>query len=156
MKPNPLLLIVTLITIAILPTILPNTILPFITNRLLAADLPSITATELDRQFKAQLKQNAPQILLIDVRTDKEYNTGHLPGAIHIPLKTIESGDGIDRIKLQINRPPADKQLILYCHSGRRSAIAIHALQKSGIPATQLIGGIIEWKKQVDPTILIP
>ena len=152
MKLNPLLLITALITIAVLPTIFPNTTLPFITHRLLAADLPSITATELDRQ----LKQNAPQILLIDVRTDEEYNIGHLPGAIHIPLKTIESGDGIDRIKSQLNRPPADKQLILYCHSGRRSAIAIYALQKSGIPATQLTGGIIEWKKQVDPTILIP
>ena len=151
MKPNSLLLITALITLAVLPTILPNTILPFRINRILAADLPSLTATELN----IQLQQTPTQILLIDVRTDEEYNTGHLPGAIHIPLKTIESGNGIDQIKSQLTRPPSNQQLILYCHSGRRSAIAIHALQRSGIPATQLTGGIIEWKKQIDPTLPI-
>ena len=148
MKPL-LLLLTTLITIA-LPTILPN-IPPFITDRIIAADLPSLTATDLN----IQLKQIPTQILLIDVRTDEEYNTGHLPGAIHIPLKTIESGNGIDQIKSQLTRPPANQQIILYYHSGRRSAIAIHALQRSGIPATQLTGGIIEWKKQIDPTLPI-
>ncbi len=127
---------------------IPITDIPIFGDLVLAADLPKITAPEL----KTQLDQHADQTLLIDVRTDDEFQTGHLPGAIHIPLNAIESGNGIKTIRSKLET----KKLIVYCHSGRRSALAILQLQKSSLPATQLTGGIVQWQKQIDPNIAIP
>jgi rhodanese-related sulfurtransferase len=162
MKRLPLILLSLLSTIATATTIvlhpailkplakigIPITEIPLLGDLVLAADLPKITA----QQLKPQLDQNPTQILLIDVRTDDEFQTGHLPGAIHIPLNTIESGAALPQIRSQLG----NKKLIAYCHSGRRSALAISQLQTSGITATHLIGGIVEWKKQIDPNIPIP
>jgi rhodanese-related sulfurtransferase len=126
---------------------IPITNIPFLGDLVLAADLPKLSAAEL----KVQLDEKADQILLIDVRTDEEFKAGHLPGAVHIPLQTIESGEALASIREKLG----DKQLVAYCHSGRRSALAIGHLQTAGIPAIQLTGGIVEWKKQVDPNIVI-
>ncbi len=63
--------------------------------------------------------------LVIDVRSPGEYNSGHLPGALNIPLGELGAG---------IARQVADKNqvLLLHCLSGGRSAIARHQLQQMG------------------------
>ncbi len=126
---------------------IPVTNIPFLGDLVLAADLPKLSATEL----KTQLDGQSDRILLIDVRTDEEFKPGHLPGAVHIPLKTIESGEALASIREKLG----DKKLVVYCHSGRRSALAIGHLQTAGIPASHLTGGIVEWKKQVDPMMVV-
>ena len=61
--------------------------------------------------------------LLIDVREEKEYGDGHIPGAINIPLRTL--ADNLDKV-------PADKPVIVYCASGLRAGTATAALHALG------------------------
>ncbi len=63
--------------------------------------------------------------LLIDVRTDREYADGHLEDAFLIPHPDIVE----QFTKLEIRK---DRQIVLYCRSGRRSAVAETALRKAG------------------------
>jgi len=63
--------------------------------------------------------------LLIDVRTDPEWNEGHLEGAVLIPYDKI--GEGIAKIA-----PDKKTKINLYCRTGRRSGIALETLKKLG------------------------
>jgi len=61
---------------------------------------------------------------VVDVRTAEEFASGHVPGAIHIPY------DEIARRAAEIG--PPSTPVVLYCRTGRRSGIAVEALQKAG------------------------
>ena len=61
--------------------------------------------------------------LLIDVRSAAEYNSGHIPGAVNIPLTTLA---------LHVTDIPADRPVVLYCSTGYRSAMGVMALQLEG------------------------
>jgi rhodanese-related sulfurtransferase len=77
--------------------------------------------------------------IIIDARTQEEYDQGHIPGAILIPEYEIA-----DRAK---NELPDKNQLILvYCRSGRRSKIAAAELVKLGYTNVKEFGGIIDWE----------
>ena len=73
--------------------------------------------------------------ILIDVRTDSEWNEGFIETAIHIPL---------GRILEEIESLTADKEqmIYLYCRSGNRSGKAQKALQRLGYTNAKNIGGI--------------
>ena len=77
-----------------------------------------------------QLEQN-PNALLLDVRTQEEYVSGHLPGAVNLPL------DRLNEIDLDKERP-----VYAYCRSGARSAQACTLLRKLGYQAFNL-GGVL-------------
>lgn len=74
--------------------------------------------------------KNTPDSALIDVRTEQEYASGHVPGSINVPL------DKLGSIAIPKTRP-----LFVYCLSGGRSAQACSALERLGYQATN-IGGI--------------
>ena len=77
--------------------------------------------------------------IIIDARTQSEYDEGHIPGAILIPEYEIA-----DRAE---NELPDKEQLILvYCRSGRRSKIAAEELVKLGYTNVKEFGGIIDWE----------
>ena len=76
---------------------------------------------------------------LLDVRTDKEYRQGHIPGSIHVPLEEI----GARAKKLR-----KDKDIIVYCQSGNRSIWAIKRLMGMGFTNLEhLKGGYHAWKR---------
>ena len=76
--------------------------------------------------------------IIIDARTQEEYDGGHIPGAILIPEYEIA-----DRAE---NEFPDKNQLILvYCRSGRRSKLASAQLAKMGYTNVKEFGGIIDW-----------
>lgn len=80
-------------------------------------------------QETASGKQNTETVaeqnfVYIDVRTDEEWSEGHVDGAIHVTLADVEAG--------KTEMLPKDKELRVYCRSGRRSAQAIEALKKQG------------------------
>ena len=83
-----------------------------------AANNENTTATQ---NISNSVEQN---FVYVDVRTDEEWNEGHVDGAIHVTLADVEAG------KTEIL--PKDKELRVYCRSGRRSAQAIEALKKQG------------------------
>ena len=77
--------------------------------------------------------------IIIDARTQEEYDQGHIPGAILIPEYEIA-----DRAEKEL---PDKAQLILvYCRSGRRSKIAAEELVKLGYTNVKEFGGIIDWE----------
>ena len=80
--------------------------------------------------------------IIIDARTQEEYDEGHIPGAILIPEYEIA-----DRAETEL----LDKnQLILvYCRSGRRSKIAAEELVKLGYTNVKEFGGIIDWEYDI-------
>lgn len=63
------------------------------------------------------------QALLVDVREPKEYASGHIKGAINLPLRNLT--DNLDRI-------PKNRPVILYCSTGYRTAMGVMALQMLG------------------------
>jgi phage shock protein E len=71
---------------------------------------------------------------LLDVRSPLEFESEHVPGAINIPLDTIESN-----IKKITSLP---KPILIYCLSGGRSGVATSILQQNGIAETYNGGGI--------------
>jgi len=79
--------------------------------------------------FKELLTQGAQ---LIDVRTPNEFKTGHLKGALNIPLQTLQS---------HFSKIKKDKPVITYCASGMRSAAAKNMLQAKGFGEVYNGGG---------------
>jgi rhodanese-related sulfurtransferase len=81
---------------------------------------------------------------LVDVRSQGEFQSGHLPGAIHIPL---------DEVPAKVKEIAALPQpIILYCHSGHRSEIAADYLQQHGVEEAFNGGGIFQLMHFVPPT----
>ena len=77
--------------------------------------------------------------IIIDARTQEEYDEGHIPGAILIPEYEIA-----DRAEKEL--PDKDQLILVYCRSGRRSKIAAEELVKLGYTNVKEFGGIIDWK----------
>ncbi len=73
-------------------------------------------------ELQAKLEQGA---LVVDVRTHAEFAGGHYEGAINIPLSAIDAS--LDRFGVDKSKP-----VILYCHSGARSASAKRILEQAG------------------------
>lgn len=88
------------------------------------------------------LMESESNYIIIDARTEEEYNEGHIPGAILIPEHEIA-----ERAEREL---PNKKQLILvYCRSGRRSKIAAEELVKLGYTNVKEFGGIIDWEYDI-------
>jgi rhodanese-related sulfurtransferase len=78
-------------------------------------------------------------MVLLDVRPDKEYEQGHIPGAVHVPLTDI--GSKVKKLK-------KDKELVVYCRSGNQSIWAIKRLMGMGYKNLyNLKGGYRAWKR---------
>ena len=88
---------------------------------------------------KLKTEQN---IGVIDVRTTNEYNgpKGHIPGSLSIPLSNISNQ--LDEIKSK-----KFDELYVICLSGARSASALSVLNKNGIKAQNVKGGMMAWNR---------
>jgi rhodanese-related sulfurtransferase len=83
---------------------------------------------------------------LVDTREDREWDRGHLPGAIHL-------GKGIIERDIEIAIPDRTAKIVLYCGGGFRSALAADNLQKMGYTnAISMDGGWREWTEAGYPT----
>ncbi len=90
-----------------------------------------------------KIMDSGEEYVLIDVREQDEFDAGHIPGAILIPYTEIEN-------KAEEMLPDKDKQILVYCRSGRRSKIAAEALSKLGYTNIKEFGGIIDWPYEVE------
>ena len=78
-------------------------------------------------------------IIVLDVREDHEWVAGHAPGAIHVPL-----GHLAERWA-DVAEAVGERQLLVVCHVGQRSAAATAALTAAGLDAVNLAGGMQQW-----------
>jgi len=82
---------------------------------------------------------NLEEIILLDVRTEGEYNAEYIPGAINIPLSDLEN---------RIDELDSSKAIIVYCQSGGRSRAASETLAQRGFIVYNMEGGINAWKEK--------
>jgi len=107
-----------------------------------AAAGSTITATELRDWLDADRR-----IELVDVREPAEYEIVKIPGSVLIPKGDILSGAALSRL-------PQDRQVVLYCKSGVRSAEALAAVKQAGFAdAVHVQGGVTAWATQVDHSL---
>jgi len=76
---------------------------------------------------------------LVDVRTDKEWKTDHIAGAVHIPLDMLDRSFG---------RLRTSDHIVTICHSGMRSAVAARTLRRNGWNAVTVRGGMMAWRRK--------
>lgn len=102
----------------------------------LTLNVPAIAAPAVEQVTVAQVSQRLadPQVLVVDVRSAAEYGAGHVPGAINIPHAAIVGDAGL----LEAYR---DRDLIVYCQSGRRAGMALEALKKAGYDRLSYMDG---------------
>jgi adenylyltransferase/sulfurtransferase len=102
----------------------------------------TITARELKDWMDAD-----KSIELVDVREPAEWEIVRIPGARLVPKGEILDGSALAGL-------PQDRQLVLYCKSGVRSAEALAAVKAAGFrDAVHVQGGVVAWVKQVDPAL---
>jgi rhodanese-related sulfurtransferase len=89
----------------------------------------------------AEKIQSNRGVFLLDVRTEKEWNKGHIKGAHHIPLHELtRRSSELDKHK--------NKEIICYCQTGNRSISAALRLKRFGFTTASIKGGIAEWNFQ--------
>jgi len=92
-------------------------------------------------EAKQLMEQDGTQIIL-DVRTQEEYDSGHIPGAICIPNESI----GTEQPE---ELPDLRQVILIYCRSGNRSKQAAQKLFDMGYTNVYEFGGIIDWTGEV-------
>ena len=88
------------------------------------------------------LMESEENYVIIDARTQSEFDEGHIPGAILIPEYDIVS-------RAENELPDKNQLILVYCRSGRRSKIAAQALVDLGYTNVKEFGGIIDWKYEI-------
>ena len=94
---------------------------------------------------QAKERMAEPGVIVLDVRMQQEYDAGHIANAVLLPLPLIEAGDAAVAKAL----PDKDAEILVYCRSGRRSAIAVNALINMGYTNVLDFGGINDWPYEV-------
>ena len=79
-----------------------------------------------------------PGILILDVRTEEEFRSGHIPGAVLLPNEEITD-------ERPEELPDPDQKILIYCRSGRRSREAAEKLSAMGYTRILEFGGITTW-----------
>jgi rhodanese-related sulfurtransferase len=96
---------------------------------------PMVTPQQV---HELQVKKD-PALFVLDVRSPEEFAAGHVPGAVNIPH---------DQVASRLAEIPKDKEVVLYCRSGRRSGLAAEALEANGYKDLRLMQGDMPgWEK---------
>jgi rhodanese-related sulfurtransferase len=77
-------------------------------------------------------------VIVVDVRQQPEWKTGHIRGAVHIPLTQLAH---------RLPQLPRDRTIVTVCRSGHRSGIAARALTRAGYDVLNLGGGMNAWAR---------
>lgn len=116
---------------------------------ILSACAPAATtglALEVDVQAAHDLREQGA--LMLDVRQPEEWEAGHIPGAVLIPLGELES---------RVNELPTDQEIVVVCRSGNRSATGRDILLDAGFnDVTSMAGGMNQWSDKGYETVTGP
>ena len=111
-----------------------------------AAQEAAVGSTILATELKAKMDAGE-NFVLVDVREPAEYEIVKIPGSVLIPKGDILNGSALAEL-------PQDKQIVLHCKSGVRSAEALAALKQAGFKdVVHVQGGVLAWQAQVDPSL---
>ena len=100
------------------------------------------TYKQITQAAAKELMDSETGYIILDVRTQAEFDEGHIKGAILIPDYDIKT-------KAEGTLQNKDQLILVYCRSGRRSKIASEELVKLGYTNVKEFGGIIDWKYEI-------
>ena len=83
-------------------------------------------------------------VTVLDVREPVEWQHGHVEASLHVPMMELPQ---------RLDDLPRDRQLLVVCTVGGRSARAVQFLQQQGFDATNLDGGLLEWQSSGRPLV---
>ena len=102
---------------------------------------------EIDVNSLKEKLLNNDDFILLDVRTDSEYYLSRIEGSMHIPMQLIPQ---------KINELDKNKEIVVQCKIGKRSAKVCELLIKNNFKDVKnLSGGILDWAKHIDPSIIV-
>ncbi len=110
-----------------------------------------MTYRQISQEEAKQMMARNDGHIIVDVRRQDEYDTGHIPGAILIPNESI----GTEQPE---QLPDKDQIILIYCRSGRRSKEAAQKLADMGYTNIYEFGGIIDWTGEIvteEPTMIL-
>ena len=105
----------------------------------------TISVTTLEQMIKER-DEGTRDFLLVDVREENEYEINKIPGSVLIPKGEFLNGNAFDKL-------PSDKQIVMHCKTGVRSAETLALVKGAGYAdAVHVGGGVVAWVRQVDPS----
>ena len=96
-------------------------------------------------QEEAKEMMDTQNVVILDVREQNEYDGGHIPGAVLLPVGTIDEAAAAEVI------PNKDSTVLVYCRSGNRSKTASSKLAELGYTNIYEFGGINTWPYETEP-----
>jgi adenylyltransferase/sulfurtransferase len=110
-----------------------------------AAAGSTISVVTLEHMLKER-EEGTRDFVLIDVREPNEYEINQIPGSVLIPKGEFLNGSALEKL-------PADKQVVMHCKSGVRSAETLAIVKGAGYAdAVHVGGGVVAWVNQIDPS----
>jgi len=105
----------------------------------------TISVTTLETMIKERA-EGARDFVLVDVREPVEYDINKIPDSVLIPKGEFLNGSALEKL-------PADKQVVIYCKTGVRSAECLAIVKGAGYSdAVHVGGGVVAWVNQIDPS----
>lgn len=101
------------------------------------------TYQQVDAEAAKELMDNEEDHVILDVRTQAEYDEGHIPGATLIPHDAVPTA-------AEDALPDKDQLILVYCRSGNRSKQASQALVELGYTNVVEFGGINSWPYEIE------
>lgn len=99
----------------------------------------------LTQEEAAKIMDSDHDCTVLDVRTQTEYDGGHIPGAVCLPIDDIRNNPDAVRDAL----PDKHQVLLIYCYAGRRAVDAAKILASMGYTSAYEFGGIVDWSGEV-------
>ncbi|CAI9411053.1 adenylyltransferase/sulfurtransferase MoeZ [Nocardioides sp. T2.26MG-1] len=110
-----------------------------------AAAGSTISVTQLEHMLKER-EEGTRDFVLVDVREPNEYEINRIPGSVLIPKGDFLNGSALEKL-------PSDKQIVMHCKSGVRSAETLAIVKGAGYAdAVHVGGGVVAWVNQIDPS----
>ena len=105
----------------------------------------TISVVQLEHMLKER-ENGERDFVLVDVREPNEFEINQIPGAVLIPKGEFLNGNALEQL-------PGDKQIVLHCKTGVRSAEALAIVKGAGYAdALHVGGGVVAWVDQIDPS----
>ena len=101
------------------------------------------TYTQIDQETAKEMI-DTQEVIILDVREKYEFDSGHIPEAVLLPVGSIDEDSAAAAI------PALDSTVLVYCRSGNRSKTASEALADLGYTAIYEFGGINTWPYEVE------
>ena len=108
-----------------------------------ASQPEKVTYISVSGKEAKQKMETENDYIILDVRTQEEFDEGHIPGAVLIPDYEIEQ-------RAQNELTDKNQLILVYCRSGRRSKLAAQALADMGYTNVTEFGGIIDWEYETE------